>query len=230
MSLGNLVRMVCFAVLCANAGQAQAGIISAFDRGWYDSSGFHDPTNQNYVASIPVTSFRGPTRNFFVFNLGAFSTSEIITSASLRLFNPIQNTFFGTYTVYDVSTSIPSLTGGGFGLVATYNDLGTGTSYATQAITSADAGTFVTVNLNAAGLSALNASRGGTFATGGTWSSSTPNSHVFGFNFAGNLNDSSLVYETSAIPEPASLALSCIGALGVGLVARRRARTYLQCK
>lgn len=208
MSVGNLVRMVCLAVLCANAGQVQAEIISAFDRGWYDSNGFHDPTNQNYVATNFGISALGPDRNFFVFNLDGFSTSETITSASLRLFNPIQNTFFGTYTVYDVSTSIPSLTGGGFGLVATYDDLGTGTSYATQAITSADAGTFVTVNLNAAGLSALNAARGGTFATGGTWSSPRPNSFVFGGNFAGNLNDSSLVYETSAVPEPASLALS----------------------
>ncbi|MCY2981709.1 MAG: PEP-CTERM sorting domain-containing protein [Planctomycetota bacterium] len=176
MSVGNLVRMVCLAVLCANAGQVQAEIISAFDRGWYDSNGFHDPTNQNYVATNFGISALGPDRNFFVFNLDGFSTSETITSASLRLF------------------------------------------------TSADAGTFVTVNLNAAGLSALNAARGGTFATGGTWSSPRPNSFVFGGNFAGNLNDSSLVYETSAVPEPASLALSGIGALGVGLVARRRVK------
>ena len=230
MRVGNLVRVVCLAVLCTTAGQVKAGMISASDRGYYERStflpsteiepGYHSSNNLNYLAGSSTSSgYYNVSRNFFVFDLSGLSTSEIITSASLRLKNS-QGTPSGNYTVYDVSTSIPDLTADGSS-GATFDDLGTGTSYGIRAMSSADDGTFVTINLNAAGLSALNVARGGFFATGGTFAVDG-----FAFNNSDNiLSDTSLVYEVSsgpAVPEPTTMVMFGIGALGMGLVARRR--------
>jgi PEP-CTERM motif len=88
-------------------------------------------------------------------------------------------------------------------------------------MSSSDNGAFVTINLNAAGLSALNVARGGMFATGGNFSASG----VVFRNFDNILSDTSLVYEVSsgpAVPEPTTMVMFGIGALGMGLVARRR--------
>jgi hypothetical protein len=209
--------------MLAGAGQVQAGIINTSDRGWYQPNGFHDPDNLSYLVS---NRFFAPFRNFFVFDLSGVSTLQTITSASLRLWNPLQpqNDFMGTasYEVYDVSTSLSSLTSGAG--PAAYTDLGTGTSYGARDVTSADAGTFVTVNLNAAGLVALNASRGATFATGGTVVSSD-----FATIFSSTIGPlepsdglTTLVFETQAVPEPTSIAIWGFGAVGISLIAHRK--------
>lgn len=208
------------------AGQVHAGVINTSDRGWYNASGDHTPTNDNYSTG----ALFGELRNFFVFDLSGISTSQTFTSASLRLFYPVSGLLAsdGTYSVYDVTTSVPSLTAGGSGLVGTFDDLGTGTSYGTQATAVSQQGTFVTVNLNADGLSALNAARGGFFATGGTFSGSGTFYLLFGSSGSENNNpadgQTSLEYEleTQVVPEPTTLAIYGIGALGAGLVAYRK--------
>jgi hypothetical protein len=37
-------------IICASAN---AATLTALDRGWYDNTGFHDPTNDNYIVGDP---------------------------------------------------------------------------------------------------------------------------------------------------------------------------------
>jgi Ca2+-binding RTX toxin-like protein len=132
--------------------------LQSTDRGWYDSTGEHDPTNINYA-----TGDGGGVhlRNFFIFDLS--SVSGTVNSASLRAYNgggggP------ATYTLFDVTTSTATLAAGGSGLTAIYNDLGSGTVLGSVANPS---GTPITVPLNAAGVSAVQSALGGSLAVGG---------------------------------------------------------------
>ena len=86
-----------------------------------------------------------------------------------------------TFSLFDVSTAIANLMASGNGQVGIYNDLGTGASFAAQSVSAANNGQIVPVNLNAAGLAALNAARGGQMAVGGavTTIAGTINQSIF---------------------------------------------------
>ncbi len=213
-------RILCFAILISFASSLQAGVLTSSERGWYNNSGFHNPSNANYFAGISDGH-----RNFFVFDLS--SVTDTITSARLKLFNPSNggpSSANGLYTVFDVSTSIASIVNGTGGLGA-FNDFGSGVTYATKLVMPADQGTTVTVEFDAAGIAALNAAAGGQFATGGRFSSSFSN-FVFGFTGSGNPADgaSVLEFETSSgvVPEPTSFATWGLLVGAVAAVRRRR--------
>ena len=140
----------------------------AEDRGWYSDTGFHEPSNTNYiVGDCPPCSGGGEFRNFFVFGLE--DVGGLVTAATLALEHP-----YGvgspdpseTYTLFEVSTSKLALLGGSGG-VAAFNDLADGTVYGSYELSSADDGSLVTISLDASGLAALNAATGGQFALGG---------------------------------------------------------------
>jgi large repetitive protein len=209
--LAVLLATVAFGV---GASPAQAAFLNATDRGWYDDTGFHSPSNLNYIAG-----FESGTQyhDFFVFNLSGITNP--LTSASLRLWNPSNGTTGpGTFQVSDVSTAIPTLIAGGTGNVATYNDLGTGTSFGSVAVSTADNGTFVTVNLNASALAFLNANLGNTVAFGGRFD--TQGNYTFGFtDNTISLADTQLIYEAptpNVVPAPAGIVLFGIGLTGLG--------------
>jgi hypothetical protein len=207
------------AVLGVACGHTQAGTLNTSDRGWYDSSGKHDPSNDNYVAgTVPGVTYH----DFFVFDLSGVSTP--LTSASLVAVNPSSAGGTATYTLYDVTTSVTSLINGTGG-VAAFDDLGSGTVYGSVTVTDAT-NTFVSVALNADGLAALNAHLGGTFAIGGALSGS---GYVFGFSGGQGPGDGNTYLNytpgTSAVPEPASLSLVGFGAVGMfGYGLRRKAK------
>ncbi len=213
----SLIPMVCLAFLWVIAAPIHAGIINTSDRGWYDSiNGFHNPGITNYgTGFLNGVEFR----NFLAFDLSTLSSNELITSASLRLFNPA-NSSPGTYDVYDVTTDIGTLLAGGNAFFSTFNDLGTGVSYGSVSVPAGFSNQFVTVSFNAAGVQALNAAKGNLFATGGTF---TGPGFVFGSSGGREPNDgwTQLVLETSTVPEPSALAIFGIVALGCCIGARR---------
>jgi hypothetical protein len=210
--------MVYFAFLLATAAPVHSAFLNTIDRGWYnDSDGFHNPNITNYgVGYLDSVEYR----NFLVFDLSSVSSSQLITSASLRLFNPVNSTL-GTYAVYDVTTDITTLRAGGNGLFSSFIDLGTGISYGSVSIPNSFSNQFVTVTFNAVGVQALNAAKGGLFATGGTFT--WPGS-VFSSSGGREPNDgwTQLVFESTTVPEPATMTVFGLGAVVMGLNVRRK--------
>ena len=205
-------------------------ILNSVDRGWYDESGFHSPTNANYLAGIWAETTH---RNFFVFDRSAvFGT---VTAAELRIFLP--NSGFASpsssenFFIYKVdSTPLANLTSGGFGLTSIYSDLGGGTSFGNAMIEDTDENSTVSISLNAAFVTYVN-SLTGSFALGGrvTTLSGTADQAVFAFSAFSDPRDgqTQLVLHTrapepSAVPEPAAYAVCGAGLLAV--VALRRSR------
>ena len=61
--------LVCF-VLSVGTSRADTLVtLNAIDSGWYRPSGFHDATNDNYIAG--KVSSAGELRNFVVFDLSS---------------------------------------------------------------------------------------------------------------------------------------------------------------
>ncbi|MBA3485130.1 MAG: hypothetical protein H0T51_25315 [Pirellulales bacterium] len=127
-----LVALVTFMIDCQSVS-AQTVVIPHTDRGWYAETGFHNPSNSNYVVGDWRTFLFAPadSRNFFVFDLS--SITQPIASAKLALsvlsslggagynsVDPSEN-----YELHDVTTSIATLLNGTGG-VAAHTD----TSYA----------------------------------------------------------------------------------------------------
>ena len=208
---------------------ASAATINATDSGWYSAAGMHVAQNQNYIGGDVTGSER---RNFVVFDLTAVASE--ITSASVLLYNP-DNALPGlrgyvspdpteTYQLHQVDTAIATLTASNVGAAGMqiFDDLGTGTLFGERVMSAADNGTTVAIALNADGLAALNAARGGLFAVGGAISTlgSFGDEYVFGFSVSiGNPDVRQLAFETASVPEPTMLMLLGSAAM---LAARRR--------
>src|SRR5262249_13911155 len=144
---------VALALGFAPVAKADVFTINRTDLGWYDSTGFHDAGNKNYITGNLPPGFH----DYFVFNLSGVSGP--IVSAQLRAFNP-SNGYSGpagglTLNLFDVSTGIADLEASHFGRVDIYNDLGSGTNFGSQLVGPGSNGTFVTVDLNGAALAAL---------------------------------------------------------------------------
>jgi hypothetical protein len=117
--------------------QGAAGVIiiptpDLASRGWYDFTGYHDSTNDNYVVG---NAEDGPYRNFFVFALPVLQPGESISSIDLILYCPPG---FGynssdpteTYQLFTLeNTTIAALRAGGDGLTNIFADLGEGEAY-----------------------------------------------------------------------------------------------------
>lgn len=226
-----LMLRLCVVCVLAAGVPASAATIDATDSGWYNATGTHVAQNDNYIVGAGNGNLY---RNFFVFDLTG--VTDLVISASLHLYNPdnalpalkgyISPDATETYALYDVSTPVGTVQASNVGAAgqAVYNDLGSGLEFGQVTVSAADNGSIVSIALNADGLVALNAARGGLFALGGalTTLGGAETEYVFGYSVAiGNLDVRQLVMETSAVPEPGVLLL--LGpALAIAL--RRRAR------
>jgi hypothetical protein len=206
-----------------------AEILSAVDQGWYDDTGFHNPSNPNYLAGTDYTFALHEYRNFFVFDLSAFNGH--VATATLRLTNPHALSFDSseTFALFDVSTSVAALTGGTGGLAA-FADLGSGTSYGSVDVDYPNGSSQtnpVDVSLNAAGLAYLNANLGGIVAFGGALTTLVRDELALWQNMFGDTTNPDcctpqLILSPSPIPIPPAVWLFG-SALGVMGVMRRRA-------
>src|SRR5882724_4246917 len=203
-------RMLIVAALMAigmSFSRGQTVTIATMHRGWYRADGLNDPANLNYITgnlgSNPPT---GPYRSFFAFNLT--QATNLIVSAELQLQNPV----FGYNSedsaeilgIFDVTTPFSSLTNGTGGTAA-FNDLGSGVLFGSATVDdSMNYGFTVLVDLNAKGIAALNAARGGVVAFGG--SVLTLDGHLDEniFSRSGSIEYTGIVLQTvpnSALPD-----------------------------
>ena len=202
--------------------------LDAIDSGFYNASGLHLQTNENFLTGV----FLGvEDRSFLLFDLS--SISGTIVSAQLRLFNPEVSAFLHGYvspdptetlTIHDVTTPAASVRDGSAG-VAGFGDLGSGTLYGSQTVSAADNGQIVEIALNAAALADLNAAAGQFVFGGALGTLGAGNRYVFGFTTAAFVADHTrqLVLDVQPVPEPSALGLLVVGA--VVIAARRRQRS-----
>ena len=160
--------------------------INAVDTGWYNSTGYHDPAYPNYATGDSTLNDGLLYRDWMAFNLPTFSQPVISAQLKVQAYEYLSADASETYELREVATPVSSLVAGGTGQTAIYNDLADGTSYGSRVFTSADNYQFVTINLNAAAISALNAKSGQTFALGGwlTTLDTIDNSElIFGYSY-----------------------------------------------
>jgi hypothetical protein len=157
--------------------------LNATARGWYDLDGSSNGSLAGNGYFISVCNYADPrcknggvpasnVRNWFRFDLSVVSGT--ITAATLLLDSPALITgcrTFGctptttaTFTAFDVFPG--SVTGLGAPSVAIWTDLGSGTPYGSVTVSTTDSAGVVTIPLNAAALTAINAK--GAFVLGGS--------------------------------------------------------------
>jgi hypothetical protein len=220
-----------FFVLNCLAVSAQTVVIPHTDRGWYnEATGYHVPSNQNYLVGdnrgIGCGECFNDFRNFFVFDLAG--VTQPIASAKLALSVPgplpipgyVSTDPTENYELHDVTTPIATLLDGTGG-VAAHTDLGSGVVYGSRTMTAADMGSVVEITLNATAISALDAALGGLFAFGGsiTTLDDLPNfEQTFAFSSTGETQ-----LRLTLVPEPSSLLL-CLAGIFASLMCRRRPR------
>jgi hypothetical protein len=181
--------MVSEPVIIDTGPSTQTVIIYRNDSGWYDSGGWHNPANDNYIAGGCCDN--GQHRNFFVFTLPAISGR--IKSATLQAENPLGTGPPQTYTLYNVATPITSLIAGGTDRLDVYTDLGSGPSYGSRLISAPDASP-IRINLNATGIAAIQAALGRAIAIGGTYPGG-PYDFIFGYSHDLDLTAVQLILE-----------------------------------
>ena len=189
------------------------GVFEAFSRGWFDATGFHHPTNDNYIAGLLDGQWY---RNFFLFDLAA--AADPFTSASVRLYNPqswlpwcapVSCDGFGSINPTErflLGFLDPSyyaaVTSRAADRVDIYGALGTGSRLGGRLVSADDNGGWVDIRLTETALAGLNARRGGEWGVGGR------------------------LFAPRAIevvtPEPATLVLLGTGVLIVMVAAARR--------
>ncbi len=216
----------------ASASQALTITLDAVDSGWFDQTGAHTASNQNYAVGYDGA---GELRNFFVFDVSSLPLTETVLSVTLRVWNPAAGVptpawtdgydspdATETYELHEVLLLPAAPPVDQVGNLLAFNDLGDGPVFGSHAASAADNGTLVDILLNAAGVAAVDAAVGN-FVLGGlltTLAASGLTEEVF----FGNTDPPGVGPSTRQLivvltPEPGTAAL-----LGLGLIAITSAR------
>ena len=175
--------------------------LSIIDSGSYDSTGFYESGETNYIVGPCTSCGLGSLEyhNWFVADLTSFTGT--IKTLSLTLHSFAAETS-GNFTLYDYKGSIAALQLGGDGLTGIYADLGTGPdgTYGSRFYQSSDSASYRSITLNQNAIDDLNAAVGqqNEWALGGAFDATAP------------------------IPEPETYALMLAGLGVVGWMAWRR--------
>jgi hypothetical protein len=207
---------------CALSMPASAATVAlqTSDLGWYNVYGFHNSWNEN-----TLTGKFGDDeyRSWYVWQLP--SLSDAVVSARIEFDLPYS---LGTDAwtpqlgrMFDISaaslSTIAQDNGGGFGQ-SIFDDLGSGAVYGDFTIAQSDNLTTFVVDVNAAGIAAINAASGDAFALG--IRNVTPQYMYYFLFSSGSFRASQrLVLETAplpAVPEPETWALMAGGLALVG--------------
>ncbi|MCZ8195826.1 MAG: S8 family serine peptidase, partial [Aquidulcibacter sp.] len=180
-SQGNITPSSSATVSIADNDTGGTITLNAVDTGWYDSKGYHIPTNTNYIVGDSNALYR----NWYAFNLPTLTAPIVSAQLRVNTWEYTSNDATETYQLQEVTTAVPTLTAGGSGLTAIYADLGDGAIYGSRTYTNADDYQIRTIDLNAAAISALTAKSGQAFAFGGlltTLDTLSNEEYVFGFS------------------------------------------------
>ncbi|PNJ92729.1 Calx-beta domain-containing protein, partial [Cylindrospermopsis raciborskii] len=87
--------------------------LNATDTGWYDSTGYHEPSHINYGVGDSNSSDAKLYRNWFSFNLPTLNAPIVSAQLKLKTFDYESLHTNETYELREVTTSIPILIAGG---------------------------------------------------------------------------------------------------------------------
>jgi hypothetical protein len=163
------------------------GALNAADTGWYDSTGYHSPSNPNYVAGQQVGN---PLWNdFFVFSVPVLNAPLVAAELQVNTYGVASPTNNVIYQLQDVTTPIATLVAGGTGLTNIYDDLGSGTVYGDRTIRTNDSYRFISIPLNQSLRTAVAAASGGQFAMGGSVINldGDTNDNIYAFGYSSGL-------------------------------------------
>jgi len=142
-------------------------ILNPIDRGTYTATGAHSPEYHNYVIGSSSSDPDFISNNFFVFDLSGVLEQVISAEFWIESNWYISDDPSETFTVYDITGSIPAIRDGSAGL-AGFTDMQSGNAYGSIDVSSADNGTMLHIILNTQAIQDINAGLGGQFAIGGT--------------------------------------------------------------
>lgn len=148
--------------ICGNATLT----VAHTDRGWYSSTGEHPSANLNTLTGLCYDCGSGESRSFFVFDVPNFTGT--VSAVTLQLEHEAFTSLHTTETiqVWDVTTAVSTLVAGGTGLVSIFNDLGSGTSFGTHALSASTVNTIRNIPLASAVNVLVQNARGARFAVG----------------------------------------------------------------
>jgi hypothetical protein len=226
------IALLAVAVIALSAPPAFAVTVASNLQGWVNSAGTGIAGGNG---SNTFTGNEGGNRFNSWANFDLTGVTGPIGTAVLEIYSEIYPAGGPSYLtgVYDVSTSLASLTSTSSG-VAGYTDLGSGHQYGSATLAHA-ATQFVT--LSAQAVADINAALGGTFRVGFTnitLNAVDPSGDGVGVythgNSLGNQNDPStwvpghprLILTPAAVPLPPALVLTLIGGVIGGVALRRR--------
>ena len=228
-----LMTLMCVVAMLAVSVQANAEqVLDATNTGWFANTGLHNgyesALNNHYTGEI----FDRVHRSFFKFDL-----TGLIDPVGSATFRAINSMFFDstdgdhsggtlvngykspdpteTLALFEPTVPVANLTGNypdPADAIAIYNGLGNGTELGSVSVSDADNQQYIEIELNAAGIEAINNAFGSTIAFGAalTTLSSSSNQWVFGFSDGTNVE---LVL--TPVPEPTTGILLALGLAGL---------------
>lgn len=137
-----------------------------------------------------------------------------MTSASINIWNDGQNSTTNASVVYNLYEAAG----------ISYGGLESGPSLGSINVGDADTGVshYVTIDLNAAGLAALNANLGGQIILGGVLAGASSADFVEFVGYTDGTPEAYLNISATTTPEPGSVMLLGMGLLGLAAMVRRK--------